>query len=268
MATNKSTPAQPQRHGQFKPVRSRVAKVAKTKAFLESGVSRHAKPGKTAIPSFAEEVSAKSAKKPLYRHVSHGPDDDVVPERLRAFYRRALARSLQAGRGVSMHVVVRPDGTVDLRRMPVTPPASVADVAPAPAEDLDGALSRARARGDARAALVLNGQDMLSADAFGDRLGVTRETVNTWRKARAVLGLERAKRGLRYPDWQINDAGRPYAVIPRLFEVIGDDPWAVFLFLTRPQSALDGRAGREVMAEGRDEDLIEAARGRGLGDFA
>lgn len=44
---------------------------------------------------------------------------------------------------------------------------------------------------------------MLSADAFADLLGVTRVTVNTKRQDGQVLGLDGAKRGFRFPAWQL-----------------------------------------------------------------
>src|SRR5205807_568545 len=97
-------------------------------------------------------------------------------------------------------------------------------------DDLEAALDAARSRGDLRVAEILAGEDMLSADEFARRVGATRVTVNDWRKRRRVLGLEGAKRGYRFPVWQIGNDGKPFAAIPDLFDRLGGSPWAVYRF--------------------------------------
>ena len=77
--------------------------------------------------------------------------------------------------------------------------------------DLKDAPVAARERGRIRAADILNGEDMLSAEAFAELPGSTRVTVNTKRQQRQVLLLEGAKRGFRFPVWQVGSNGKPFA---------------------------------------------------------
>jgi hypothetical protein len=84
-----------------------------------------------------------------------------------------------------------------------------------------------------RMAEILSGEDMLSADAFANLLGTTRMTVNAKRQKRQLLGLEGAKRGFRFPQWQVGKDGKPFGTLPELFNRIGDDGWAVYRFLVQ-----------------------------------
>ncbi|MGO7223654.1 XRE family transcriptional regulator, partial [Rhizobium ruizarguesonis] len=88
-------------------------------------------------------------------------------------------------------------------------------------------LSAARERGRRRVGEILSVGDMLSADAFSDLLGVSRVTVNTKRQHGQVLGLDGAKRGFRFPAWQLDQDARPYAALPKLHEILAG-AWTVY----------------------------------------
>ncbi len=96
--------------------------------------------------------------------------------------------------------------------------------------DLEQALAGARARGRSKTAEILERGDMLSADEFGWLLGTTRVTVNTKRQNGQVLGLDGAKRGYRFPDWQLDSDGKPFSALPILHEMLGG-AWAVYRFM-------------------------------------
>lgn len=76
-----------------------------------------------------------------------------------------------------------PLGTRAVVPLPVTPQESP--------RTLTDALAHARLRGEEAAARILKGDDMLSADALADRLAVSRESINTWRKQRERCPLIR-----------------------------------------------------------------------------
>jgi hypothetical protein len=143
------------------------------------------------------------------------------------------------------------DGSADLR-----------SVASDETRDLDTALAAARARGRDAVARIVAGPDMLNADAMADRLGVSRMTVNTWRDKGVLLGLAGPKRGFRFPDWQLDDAGRPYAELATLHDLLGD-PWAVYRFLVQPQGELDGATGLQALQAGRGSAALAAAESIG-----
>ncbi len=138
----------------------------------------------------------------------------------------------------------------------------VGDLSP----ELQQALSAARERGRVRVAEILAGDDMLNAEAFAEMLGTTRVTVNTWRQESKVLGLDGAKRGFRFPEWQIGADGKPYAVLPQLHDLLGG-PWGVYRFMVQVHGALDGLTGREALQRGLTEKVLAAADGNGR-DFS
>jgi hypothetical protein len=124
---------------------------------------------------------------------------------------------------------------------------------------LEDELAKARERGQSLVAQILSSDDMLSADAFADLLGTTRVTVNAKRQNRQVLGLEGAKRGFRFPHWQVGPDGKPFGALPDLFGRLGDDAWAVYRFLVQRHPELDGLSGREALQQGKTEQAVEAA---------
>jgi hypothetical protein len=184
-------------------------------------------------------------------------------------YGEAFAKSREAGRPVSFRVDVDPNGgatvtpveeaAAEVKAFPVEEPGETS-------AELKDALTAARERGRIRAAEILRGEDMLSAEAFAEVLGTTRVTVNTKRQNGQLLGLDGARRGFRFPVWQLDTEGKPYPELPALLERLGG-PWAVYRFLVQPQGALDGLTGREALEQGKGRAAVAAAEGIARGDF-
>jgi hypothetical protein len=158
----------------------------------------------------------------------------------------AVEKSERAGRNATF--VITFTASANKRKSASAKEPSIAD-----------ALSSARARGDELVATILSRDDMLSAHDFAQALGVTRATVNTKRQNRQLLALEGAKRGFRFPVWQIGRDGKPFDAIPALFERLGDSPWAVYRFLVQHHPELDGLTGREALQAGQSAEAVEAA---------
>lgn len=133
---------------------------------------------------------------------------------------------------------------------------------------LDVALEAAKQRGARRVSEILKGSDMLSADEFADEIGASRETVNKKRKRHEILGLEGAKRGVRFPKWQIGDDGQLLGGLSQLFEALNGHPWAVYRFLLQESDSLGGATGLEMLRKGLVGDAVAAARSIGKGDFS
>jgi hypothetical protein len=169
-------------------------------------------------------------------------------------YLRAARRSQEAGGAVSFRVEVDPAGEATV--FPVEAARAEPAVAPAPA--LQRALAAARERGRLLAAEVLNADDMVSADAFAAVLGTSRMTVNTKRQNGQLLGLDGTKRGFRFPLWQLDSHGKPFAELQALHEVLGG-AWAVYRFMVQPLGELDGMTGREALARRRSQAVLRAA---------
>lgn len=174
---------------------------------------------------------------------------------------KAVQRAEQSGRAVRLTVLVEPG-------KPVSKVAVEDAVEQLPRDELDEALTEARQRGVKRAAEILQASDMLSADQFAAVIGATRETVHQKRRRGEVLGLEGAKRGVRFPEWQIGADGRLLAGLPRLIEALGKHPWAVHRFLLQQHPELDGQSALEALRRGRVDDVLATAQSVGEGAFA
>ncbi|MER8931136.1 XRE family transcriptional regulator [Mesorhizobium sp. M0859] len=186
-------------------------------------------------------------------------------------YQEAIARSRKIGHRVSFRVEVDP--TADAQTItPVEEQPIAADVFPVedtgkPDAELEAAVAAARERGRKRVAEIVAGDDMLSAEAFAKLLGMSRVTVNAKRQSGQVLGIDGAKRGFRFPVWQLDKDGRPFGTLPALHETLGNSAWAVYRFLVSRHGALDGRTGLRALQQGDDASVLAAAEGMARGDF-
>jgi hypothetical protein len=187
-------------------------------------------------------------------------------------YQEAVARSRKVGHRVSFRVEVDPAaGAQTITPVEEQPIASeivfpVEDTGKPDAE-LEAALAGARERGRKRVAEIVAGDDMLSADAFAKLLGTSRVTVNAKRQNGQVLGIDGAKRGFRFPVWQLDEDGRPFGALPALHATLGNSAWAVYRFLVSRHGALDGRTGLRALQHGDDAAVLAAAEGMARGDF-
>lgn len=179
-------------------------------------------------------------------------------------YGDAVTKSRAVGQRVSFRVDVDPDGETFVTPFEEAVTGSDPDVEQDAAQepDLQAALAAARERGRLRAAEILSGDDMLNADDFAKLLGTTRVTVNTKRQTGQILGLDGAKRGFRFPVWQLDPNGKPYAVLAELHKCLGG-PWATYRFLVQPHGELNGLTGREALERGKTRLVLEAAESVG-----
>ncbi|WP_053000807.1 hypothetical protein [Sphingomonas sanxanigenens] len=174
-----------------------------------------------------------------------------------------FSEARRSGRTAGFTITVDADGAPEINTLAREQAMDADDVA-----ERDRAFAAARARGRVKAAEILGGGEMLSADAMADRLGISRVTVNARRQRHELLGLDGAKRGFRFPAWQVNDDGKPLEVLPQLFALLGPSPWTVYRFLTQHHDALDGATARDALQRGRTADVLDAAESVARGDFA
>jgi hypothetical protein len=127
---------------------------------------------------------------------------------------------------------------------------------------LDTALSRAAQRADALISEIMKQPEMLSSDEMAHRLGVTRDTVNRRREAGRLLALSGAKRGFRYPAWQLDQHGKPVVGLERVLTAAGD-AWSAYRWLTATHPELDNRSGLEALRKGQEHDLLALIEHRG-----
>lgn len=135
-----------------------------------------------------------------------------------------------------------------------------------PSNEVASGLDQARKRGDAIRDRILSGAEMLDIIQFSRLVEGSPEGVEKLRKAHQVLALNGVG-GLRFPTWQLGPDRRPYEAIPTLFEKLGQEPWAVYRFLTQHHPELSGLTGREALRRGEQQKAIEAA-GNSVAAFA
>ncbi len=199
---------------------------------------------------------------------AHQLSDREIAHVLRALEEKGIKR-LRA----TKVLLVKP--TNHLRELDQEPgPASIVEndgpveVAIGPAGALASALDAARARGATLKEEMLSDPEMLSTAGLAERLGMSEEGVRLKRLRHEVLGVEVAKRGIRYPAWQILPGRQILPGLPRLFAVLGDDPWRLLRFLQQNHAELRGRRAFEALQKGQVDEVLAAAENAAMGVFA
>lgn len=246
-------------HGDRREATKSRRKTAPATTFFDTGAAKTGSPLKTKAPQDKLKVEGLALKTARTGNPVHGFTKKRFSQSILKKITDAVEVASKAGQPTRFVVDIDAAGMTSLlpEKIQLEKPAVEVEEVGELSPELQQALSAARERGQARAAEILSGDDMLSADAFALLLGTTRVTVNTKRQEGKVLGVDGAKRGFRYPDWQLDADGKPYSVLPDLHERLGG-PWAVYRFLVQPHGELDGLTGREALQRGRLEDILAA----------
>ena len=138
-----------------------------------------------------------------------------------------------------------------------------ADESEMPAEN-QAALERAQALATAVKVDLLKRADMLTGAQLGERLGLTRATVDKRRTEGKLLALDfGTKRGFRYPAWQgdlVQDADARAMYEQVLRALRGEGAWSRYRFLTQAAAALGGVSPMQALRAGRREEVLRAAQ--------
>jgi hypothetical protein len=100
---------------------------------------------------------------------------------------------------------------------------------------------------------------MLSAAEFAKFSSVSREAVLGKHQRGEVLDLRGAKRGLRFPKWQVTPNGKLLPDLPQLFDLLGGDSWTVYRFLTQHHPELEGDTALSALQRGKVSRVLAAA---------
>lgn len=179
----------------------------------------------------------------------------------------AMARGAWQARstdGTATYLVVELPGDVQMDAQVPTPEEALKSV---PSPRLRDALARAFERGEIQAAQILAGDEMLDPATMAKRLGVTRQTVHAWGKSGKLLALSSAKRGVRYPDWQLDQTGQPLMGLKELAAALGGGGWTLYRFLMQTHPELNGKRGLDALKQSRLTDLLGVAESIGAGNF-
>jgi hypothetical protein len=234
-----------------KPVRPDAASVNRSRLRLKgAGQASEGKRQSASASDLAEITIARDSLETLRQHKG-------AVRKMLTSYAGAVEKAERLGQSVEVVIKVSPahaESTVEAR--------------PADGDALDFALSAARQRGAVRVAEILQSADMLTARDFGALIGASHETVNQKRKTGDILALEGARRGLRYPKWQVTDDGRLLPGLAKLGRELPGGPWSIYRFLTQPHGELGGNTGLEALKTDRVRQVLDVARGISQGTFA
>jgi hypothetical protein len=179
---------------------------------------------------------------------------DLTPAKV--ILSKVAAEQMVSGSGNPVHVtVVANDAPIVARNATLK-------------ETLGRALEEARARGAALKHELLADPEMLNTAGLADRLGMSEEGIRLKRKRHEVLGLEFAKRGIRYPSWQVMEDRQLLPALPRLFAILGNDPWRVYRFLLQYHPEIGGRRAVDVLKRGQLDGVLAAAENTAAGAFS
>jgi hypothetical protein len=179
---------------------------------------------------------------------------DVRPARI--ILSRMDAKRVASGSATVIKAAIVPGETVEV----------VVDGAPGQA--LDRALKDARARGESLKDQLLGDPEMLSTADMAEGLGMSEEGIRLKRKRHEVLGLDFARRGIRYPSWQLLENRQLLPAIPRLFSILGDSPWTVYRFLLQRHPELGGARALDALKRGRIDGVLAVAENTTSGAFS
>lgn len=124
---------------------------------------------------------------------------------------------------------------------------------------LSVALSAARERGRLSLRKICNEPDMLTKEQFATRAHITMDAVEELLWLGAILALRAPGRGYRFPDWQLDADGNPYAGLMGLHHAFSFETWSVYRFLVQTHVGLDGLTGLEALQVGKASAAISVA---------
>lgn len=121
-------------------------------------------------------------------------------------------------------------------------------------------LAAAQLRGiEAKLDLLAAEGGAVSAEEFGEMIGISRQSVSNRRAAGRLLAVEAGRRGYRYPVWQTRD-GQTLPGLERVIEPLHNrDPWLRLAFMLGPNPGLGDRTPLDLLRAGDIERATAAA---------
>jgi hypothetical protein len=171
---------------------------------------------------------------------------EAVPVLLRLFQRAPAAR---------IRAVV-----ADASLVTIADALSAAAAAAPDPDPLAGALARGAAR---RETLLAEAGGTLTPQGVAAQTGMSRQTVNNWRRKGQIIALPRGRRDFVFPACQFLD-DRPLPGLDQLLATSAlRDPLGQLEVLLAPSHRMGGLSPLELLHQGRIEDAIAVARDTG-----
>ena len=225
----------------------------------------HTSTGRPPASGASPDVAKVAVSEARFRRIA---DKRRYLRKLVANYADTVEIAMRTGQPTTIVLQVLPSGEVSPAVLGPAVSAAPKVATPETRDALDIAMDDAKARGQAKIAEILKGEDMLTSREFGPLIGVSHETVRIKRERFELLGLEGTTRGVRYPRWQVTEEGLPLPSLPQLFAVLGEKPWTVYRFLRTAHAELGGRTALEALKAGQSEAVLGVAQNQIAGHFA
>lgn len=132
---------------------------------------------------------------------------------------------------------------------------------------LEGALARARERGQVRAAEILSGKEMISGDELGRLIGISRQAIDKRRKAGDLIALDGPARGVKYPRWQVSDDGFILPGISEVLTLCNGQAWTAYRHLVSEFPDGTGDALYTKLRQGFEEEVLDYVESLTRGEF-
>jgi hypothetical protein len=239
--------------------------MAQARENVRPATAKRSHSGKLAAAATSQSVLVRAGKMVTAVPLSKERFDRIIHKervlgKMISGYADAAAKAARTGKAYIIAYRVSPDGKAEaVAQAPAETPAD---------DPLGAAIARAKVRGATKVTEILRGADMLTARDFGQLIGASHETVNAKRKRQEVLGLEGATRGVKYPRWQVTDAGLLLPGLARLFGVLGEQPWTIYRFLRTEHAELGGRTALDALKAGQIDAVVKVAENQAAGVFA
>jgi hypothetical protein len=196
---------------------------------------------------------AELARQGLYVAVPRGTSVSAIKKKLNAVEKRTMkfgAASAEAGKPSP---VLDAQPRARLVGAPISKSAKAADFPLVRQGQLETAIDMG---------------DTLSSDEIAVRLNTNRETIKQWRAAGRLIGVEGAKRGIRYPAAQIGPNFAPLTGIHEVLKALDGDHWEAWRFLASEIDELNGITGFDALRDGRLQEALETLEARSYGSFS
>jgi hypothetical protein len=168
---------------------------------------------------------------------------------------KGVEASVRKAESLRMEVIFTPRGNIQVSDLSLSNVTSSEGLASAK----DGDFAAAIRRGETTVARILGRPDMLTGERFAERVGMTRMAIHKRFKKNELLGLEGAKRGRRYPAWQLGNDGRPVPGLSELLRKFAGKPWAAYRFLLQRHAGLGKLTAIDALKAGKRKPVLEAA---------
>jgi hypothetical protein len=217
---------------------------------------REAKTGRFVIvkpKSQSGTLVTELARQGLFVAVPRGTSIAAIKKKLNAVEKRTMKPATSSAKPEQPSHTLQSEQRARLVGTPISRSGTAASLPWAKQEQLE-------------AVVVMS--ETLSSDEIAARLDTNRETIKRWRTAGRLIGVEGAKRGVRYPAAQLGPNLAPLKGIQEVLELLDGDHWEAWRFLADEIDELDEMTGFDALRDDRLQEVLAVLEARSHGSFS